>query len=400
MRQAKRLCAPVNKNGEDPTAPNHPGHETAYTIRQTSPKFDRKKDIPVTVANDFGSQPPSFPTFTVDLVRAERLLVPTSKSLVGPNFPPPLTGELDHFKCYRVRGARFRRASVSVETQFGNRNVAIKRPREICVPVDKNGEGIFDDTRGLMCFQVRTTPQTPRQVFTTNQFEQGAYDIFGVRELCVPAFVNPGTCGDGTINAPGEACDPTGPNTECPSGVCASDCTCAPPTCGDGVVNQDAEECDGGDAPACPGVCQQDCTCPEPITCGAGGASTAGCRCADGFVTQSFCFENESCAQRRAIMVTICEDVHGGVDEDCTSTACFDCATNQLCEDSRCGDGVVNQSTEQCDGGAGDCPQGCQQDCTCPPPTCSDLLGPCTQHSDCCQPYVCAPGVNICFPPI
>ena len=54
------------------------------------------------------------------------------------------------------------------------------------MPVDKNGEGIFDDTRGLMCFQVRTTPQTPRQVFTTNQFEQGAYDIFGVREACVP----------------------------------------------------------------------------------------------------------------------------------------------------------------------------------------------------------------------
>jgi hypothetical protein len=224
VRQAKRLCAPVNKNGEDPTAPDHPGHETAYTIRQTSPRFERMRDIPVTVANDFGSEPSTVPTFTVDLVRAERLLVPTSKSLVGPDFPPALAVSLDHFKCYRVRGARFRRVSVAAETQFGSLSVAIKRPRTLCVPVDKNGEGIFDETRGLMCFDVRATPQTPRRVFTTNQFEQGAYDVHGVRELCVPAFVNPGTCGDDAINAPAEQCDGTD-DAACP-GLCTEECTC------------------------------------------------------------------------------------------------------------------------------------------------------------------------------
>lgn len=230
VRQAKRLCAPVNKNGEDPTAPSHPGHETFYTIRQTAPKFQLIKDVPVLVANTFGSQPPTMPLLTVDLVRAERMLVPTSKSLVGPGFPPPLAVDLDHFKCYRVRGARFRRTSVAVETQFGPLSVAIKRPRDLCVPVDKNGEGIFNEVPGLMCFQVRTAPQTPKQVFTQNQFEQGAYDIFGVRDLCVPAFVNPGTCGDGTINAPGEDCESgTGNDAACP-GLCDTEaCKCSAP---------------------------------------------------------------------------------------------------------------------------------------------------------------------------
>jgi hypothetical protein len=215
VRQAKRLCAPVNKNGEDPTAPNHPGHETAYTIRQTSPKFDRKKDIPVTVANDFGSQPPSFPTFTVDLVRAERLLVPTSKSLVWPNFPPPLTGELDHFKCYRVSGARFRRASVSVETQFGNRNVAIKRPRDLRA-------GRQERRRHLRRY---ARPDVLPGADDTADAAAGVHDqsvrAGGVRHLRRPrglraAFVNPGTCGDGTINAPGEARDPDGAEHRAP----------------------------------------------------------------------------------------------------------------------------------------------------------------------------------------
>jgi len=261
VRQAKRLCAPVNKNGEDPTAPTHPGHETFYTIKQTAPKFERKKDIPITVANTFGGQ--SFPNLTVDLVRADRMLVPTSKALTGPNFPPPLSVNLDHFKCYRVRGARFRRSNVSVETQFGSLTVAIKRPRDLCVPVDKNGEGIFNGALGLMCFQVRTTPQTSKHVFTNNQFEQDAYDIFGVRDLCVPAFIDP-KCGDDVVG-PGEVCDGSA-DAACP-GRCNGTCTCDP-FCGDDEVNQQTEACDGTDDGACPGACSATCTC-GPI-CGDG----------------------------------------------------------------------------------------------------------------------------------
>ena len=242
VRQAKRLCAPVNKNNEDPTAPLHPGHETFYTIKQTSPHFAPVKNL--TITDQFG-------TIQVDLVRPERLLVPTSKSLTAPP-PPPLATPLDHFKCYRVRGARVRVPNVSVQTQFnpgGPITVAIKRPRDLCLPVDKNGEGILNSTIGLMCYQVRTSPQSPPRVFTTDQFESADYPLFGIRDLCVPLLAGPGTCGDGKLNAPGEQCE-TGNDGACPGDCNLQTCACpvvTGPTCGDGVINQQSEECETAD---------------------------------------------------------------------------------------------------------------------------------------------------------
>ena len=223
MRQAKRLCAPANKNDEDPTAPNDPAHLTAYTIEQTSPHFEAHRDIQVVPDN------PLFDPLTIDLIRPERLLVPTAKN-VGTQIPPPLAAPIDHYKCYRVRGTRTRVRGVSVETQFGPVTVDIKRPLHLCTPVDKNGEGIVDSVRHLMCYKVRAVPQRPLTVSTNNQFEKETFQIFGLRELCVPAFKSaPGTCGDHVLNAPGEKCDPPGPNASCELGVCKSDCTCAAP---------------------------------------------------------------------------------------------------------------------------------------------------------------------------
>ena len=77
VRQAKRLCAPVNKNGEDPTAPSHAGHLSFYTIKQSAPSFVGMRKL--SIRDQFG-------TLSIDLVRPERFLVPTSKSLQA---PPP-----------------------------------------------------------------------------------------------------------------------------------------------------------------------------------------------------------------------------------------------------------------------------------------------------------------------
>jgi hypothetical protein len=367
VRQAKRLCAPVNKNNEDPTAPSHPGHETFYTIKQTSPKFVRTqdmKDIPVAVLNDFDSDPGNDPptNFTVDLVRVERMLVPTSKSLVGPNFPPPLNVPLDHYKCYRVRGARFRRANITVRTQFDDPmgpplTVAIKRPRNLCVPVEKTHDNIVtpivNNTLALMCFQVRAVPQNQRQVFTTNQFEQGAYETFGVRDLCVPAVVNPGTCGDGEVKFP-EECDGQD-DAACPQACDPQTCKCTQPqpACGDGNIDP-GEQCEsdtdcllgcaarggrdcltrevGPVGPTC-----VDCQCVEPPVCG------------DGVVNQ----QTEEC-----------DDAPNGPSADCAPGTCLDDCT---CGDPRCGDNVVN-GTDECDGTATGtlCDGLCTNDCTCP----------------------------------
>lgn len=70
------------------------------------------------------------------------------------------------------------------------------------------------------------------------------------------------TCGDGSLNQPGETCDPPGSDPPPAGGeLCRSDCT----YCGDGVVDG-AEECDDantndGDA------CRNDCTLPGPGPC-------------------------------------------------------------------------------------------------------------------------------------
>jgi hypothetical protein len=61
----------------------------------------------VTVENQFGS-------LVVDLVHADLLMVPSAKSDVGP--PEPLgTPTIDHFKCYKVKRARFRTTGFTVD---------------------------------------------------------------------------------------------------------------------------------------------------------------------------------------------------------------------------------------------------------------------------------------------
>jgi hypothetical protein len=220
VRRAKRLCAPADKNGDDPTAPVDLAHLTAYTIHQTSSGFERRRNVPVTPDNAI------FAPLLVDLVRPDRLLVPASK-LVGVGEPDPLAAPIDHYECYRVKGARQRLRGVNLTTQFGPITVDVKRPLHLCTPVMKNDEAnLVDPVRHLMCYQVRAVPQSPLTVSTNNQFEQSTFQIFGIRELCVPAFKYPGTCGDGTVNNIGEECDPPGPSATCASGTCTPQCTC------------------------------------------------------------------------------------------------------------------------------------------------------------------------------
>ncbi len=178
VKTAKRLCAPANKNGEDPDAPTNPRHLTAYTIKQTT-GFAPIKNVLVT--DQFGS-------LLMTVTKPDRLLVPTAKSLVGP--PGPLQVPLDHYKCYRVAHARFRRAGITAETQFGESLVDIKKPMHLCTPVNKDGEDPTapGHTNHLMCYLLRAKrPPLQPTVFTHNQFDDDTYPIFGPRELCVPA---------------------------------------------------------------------------------------------------------------------------------------------------------------------------------------------------------------------
>jgi hypothetical protein len=181
VKRAMRLCVPANKNGEDPSAIDDPAHLSAYTIKQTSPRFIRRRGVVVTPDN------PIFPPLTVDLVRPDRLLVAAAKS-DGSTPPPALAAPIDDYECYRVKGGRSRISGVTLETKLGTRVVDIKRPLHLCTPVSRNSGSLVDPVRDLMCYQVRTRPlqQPATPVSTTNGFQSDTFVLFGLRELCVP----------------------------------------------------------------------------------------------------------------------------------------------------------------------------------------------------------------------
>jgi hypothetical protein len=119
--------------------------------------------------------------------------VPTAKSLSGP-IDLPAAFAVDHFKCYRTAFEKFRAFAIAIVDQFGTITVDIKKPSHLCMPADKNGEGIADLTQYLMCYQVRIThgtplAQAPSVIYTHDQFGPDTYPAFGARELCVPSQV-------------------------------------------------------------------------------------------------------------------------------------------------------------------------------------------------------------------
>jgi hypothetical protein len=181
VKRNKRICAPADKNGEAPDAVADPRHLNFYTIKQTAPGKTTVKGV--TVTNQFGD-------LVINVGKADRMLVPTAKSLI--TTPGPLAVPLDHFKCYKATGAKYRASGIAVETQFGPLTVDIKKPLHLCAPADKNGEDPSAPTHPdfLMCYQVKgQRPATQPTVYTNDQFGPDHYSFFGTRELCVPSRV-------------------------------------------------------------------------------------------------------------------------------------------------------------------------------------------------------------------
>src|SRR5437773_1108033 len=101
------------------------------------------------------------------------------------------------------------------------------------------------------------------------------------------------------------------------------------PVCGDKKVNQASEQCDGADSALCRGRCRADCTCP-PAPTAAAPTATAPTATAP--------------------------------------TAAAPTAAAPTAASPRCGDNVVDQANEQCDGAdSASCAGACRTDCTCPP---------------------------------
>ncbi len=183
----RRVCNPASKNGEDPTAPDHISHLVAYDVRRAGPRATLPRTV--TVGNQFGS-------LDVNLVRPELLLLPSAKTLDPPPPAPLPPGALDHFQCYRVTQARTHLKGIGIDDEFGPLTVDVKRPRRLCVPVNKNGESPGADRHlgVLMCYEVRLQNSSrpfvgPRQLFVANQFSTSTLERLRPTELCLPSII-------------------------------------------------------------------------------------------------------------------------------------------------------------------------------------------------------------------
>jgi hypothetical protein len=190
VTKAKDLCTPANVAGSDPTAPSHPEHLESYQIKRVPGTAKFAKLLGQTVVDGYGE-------LTVDLLKPERLLVPTAKSLSGPPAEPtPLT---DHFTCYKIRVSpgtpKFTPLNAQVVgDQFGALSVNVIKPKKLCVATNKNNEepGAETHSEHLICYQAKLVSSfTPVRAFTTNQFGTEVLDAKKPVEVCLPAGLNP-----------------------------------------------------------------------------------------------------------------------------------------------------------------------------------------------------------------
>jgi hypothetical protein len=185
------LCTPANVEGSDATAPTHTEHLESYQVKRVPGTGKFPKTLNQVIVDRFGS-------LSVDLLKPERLMVPSSKSLVSPPSAPsaPVT---DHFTCYKARTspgtAKFvpRLATVVVD-QFGPLSVNVLKLRKVCVATNKNNEEPGAELHGehLVCYQGKLQSSfTPVRAYTANQFGNETLDVKKPVELCVAAQMNP-----------------------------------------------------------------------------------------------------------------------------------------------------------------------------------------------------------------
>src|SRR5262249_30093539 len=193
LSKPRRLCNPASIDGDAPAAPSAPGHLVGYSLVQISPPPVPIRGVHVT--NALGS-------FVVEVLRPTRLLVPSAKSLTAP--PPPLSPSvlLDHFECYRVRGAGPKNSSsTTMQDQFVTAGEKIMQLQQLCVPVGANGGSITNPAWKLTCYRTKYTgasfrgPGTP--VFVNNEFGAATIESSHGEELCLPSSISGGSADGG-----------------------------------------------------------------------------------------------------------------------------------------------------------------------------------------------------------
>jgi hypothetical protein len=195
LTEVHRICAPADKNGDDPTAPTNPNHEASYDLSGGGSSAVVAQGLKVT--NQFG-------TFTMDVRGLDRLLVPTSKKLTAPPGPPLPLNVIRHYACHdisNISGPDISKKAVTVVDQFASTPIpgfTGKSKWRLCVAANKNNEDPTapTDNTALMCFfAAKTPPFATVNLFLNNQFGPNQFankpHATQFDELCVPSNILP-----------------------------------------------------------------------------------------------------------------------------------------------------------------------------------------------------------------
>lgn len=115
----------------------------------------------------------------------EKLLTP-ELALFASHGVYPAQPSLEHFHCYSLRRAGFRRRTVALNDQFGVRRSRARQRGELCNPVRKNSEPFVNRRAHLQCYRTGGKPVN-RLVAVQNQFGSQRLLVKSPRRLCVPS---------------------------------------------------------------------------------------------------------------------------------------------------------------------------------------------------------------------
>lgn len=139
-----------------------------------------------------------FGTHLFDTKKPEMLFVPAHLSLTETPALPS-SGFTEHYKCCKVKQNKtlltFKQTIASAADEFEDRFHQVFSPRPLCLPVDKNDEGILEPSSGLTCYRLPQGPGQPNHQRVENairpadQFGNLHLDTKVEMDLCVPAEI-------------------------------------------------------------------------------------------------------------------------------------------------------------------------------------------------------------------
>jgi len=192
VEKPHHLYNPVQKTHDGATTEisDEISHLLGYKIKTPKDADKFEKVTNVLVQNQFGD-------IIVDVKKPKLLLVPSAKNhFTVPDELNPIT--INHFKCYDVKESKdtpkFVKRTVTIyDPNFElTQDFEVKKPKHLCTPVDKNGEGIVDAENHLMCYDLKKMKGEPkfekRNVFTNNQFGSDDLEVKKQHQLCVPSI--------------------------------------------------------------------------------------------------------------------------------------------------------------------------------------------------------------------